>query len=117
MTLQGSELQSAHSSRWGAGMYNLDTAQARSINADTAMRYNDYVARVAAESAKDHVLRVTQQFARNQSLYDARQRQLRDNPSHRHVEQGDALTSRSKTSATRGSAARLARPISRSQQA
>ena len=43
-TLQGSELQGAAQFAMGAGMYNLDTAQARSINADTAMRYNDYVA-------------------------------------------------------------------------
>ncbi len=90
-TLQGGVLQGAAQYAMGAGMYNLDTAQARSINADTAMRYNDYMARVAAESAKDHAARVNQQFARNQSLYDARQRQLRDNPSQRDVEQGDAL--------------------------
>jgi hypothetical protein len=90
-TLQGSELQGAAQFAMGAGMYNLDTAQARSINADTAMRYNDYVAAVTAQSTKDHAARVNQQFAKNQSLYDARQRQLRDNPSQRDIEQGDAL--------------------------
>jgi hypothetical protein len=75
----------------GAGMYNLNTAQATSINADTAMRYNEYTAQVAAQSARDHAARVNQQFAKNLSLYDARQRQLRENPSRRDVETGDAL--------------------------
>jgi hypothetical protein len=90
-TLQGDMLQGAANYAMGAGMYNLDTARARSINADTAMRYNEYVAQVASESAKNHAARVNQQFAKNQSLYDARQQQLRENPSKRDIETGDAL--------------------------
>ena len=93
-TLQGSELQGAAQYAMGAGMYNLDTACPGQEHryAFTAMRLlGDYMARVAAESAKDHAARVNQQFARNQSLYDARQRQLRDNPSQRDVERADAL--------------------------
>ena len=84
-------LQGAGYYAMGAGVYNLDTAQARSINADTAMRYNDYVAQVTQESARLHAARVNQQFAKNQALYDARQKQLRDNPSRRDIENGDAL--------------------------
>jgi hypothetical protein len=75
----------------GAGVFNLKTAMANSIDADTAMRFNDYVARATRESARLHAERVDQRLARNRSLYDARQRQLRDNPTQRDVESGDAL--------------------------
>jgi hypothetical protein len=75
----------------GAGIYNLKTAQALSIDADTAMKFNDYVAQVTRESARLHAARIDQQVARNRSLYDARQTQLRDNPTRRDVETGDAL--------------------------
>jgi len=75
----------------GAGVYNLDTAQAMSINADTAMKYNDYVAQVTHESARLHAARVQQDFLKNQALYDARQQRLRDNPGRVEIENGDAL--------------------------
>jgi len=90
-TAQSAALQGAGYYAMGAGVYNLDTAQARSINADTAMRYNDYVAQVTHESARLYAARVNQQFAKNQALYDARQKQLRANPTLRDIETGDAL--------------------------
>jgi len=90
-TPQSAALQGAGYYAMGAGVYNLDTAQARSINANTAMKYNDYVAQVAQESARLHAARVNQQFAKNRALYEARQKQLRDNPSDRDIETGDAL--------------------------
>ena len=90
-TPQSAALQGAGYYAMGAGVYNLDTAQARSINANTAMKYNDYVAQVTHESARLHAARVNQQFAKNRALYDARQKQLRDNPSNRDIEIGDAL--------------------------
>jgi hypothetical protein len=84
-------LQGAGYYAMGAGMYNLDTAKAQSINADTAMRYNDYVAQVTHESARLHAARVNQDFAKNQALYDAHQQRLRDNPGRVEIENGDAL--------------------------
>ena len=39
-------------SRMGAGIYNLKTAQANYIDAETAMKFNDYVAQVTRESAR-----------------------------------------------------------------
>src|SRR5262249_14971046 len=75
----------------GAGIYNLKTAQANSIDADTAMKFNDYVAQVTRESARLYAARVNQQIAKNRALYDARQKQLRDNPTRRDIETGDAL--------------------------
>src|SRR6185312_5754125 len=42
-TIQGSALQGAGAYAMGVGRYNVETAQARSINADTAMRWNQYM--------------------------------------------------------------------------
>jgi hypothetical protein len=90
-TPEGAELRGAGYFAMGAGIYNLKTAMANSIDADTAMRFNDYVAQVTRESARIHAARQDQRIAKNRSLYDARQRQLRDNPSRRDIDNGDAL--------------------------
>ena len=90
-TPQSAALRGAGYYAMGAGVYNLDTAQANSINADTAMKWNDYVAQVTHESARLHAARVHQDFLRDQSLYDRHQQQLRENPSQHDIENGDAL--------------------------
>jgi hypothetical protein len=90
-TPQSAALQGASQFAMGAGVYNLKTAQANSINAQTAMMYNNYVASVTQESARMHAAKVNYDFAKNQSLYDAHQKQLRDNPGRREIENGDAL--------------------------
>ncbi len=88
---EGAALQGAGFYAMGAGQYNLNTAQAANIDAQTAMMWNEYVASVTRESARLHELRVHQEFRKNQSLYDERQRQLRENPTRQQVESGDAL--------------------------
>ena len=75
----------------GAGMYNLNTAQADSINAQTAMKWNDYVAQITHESARIHAARRDERLARNPALYDAHQQRLRENPGRLEIENGDAL--------------------------
>src|SRR5262249_21701942 len=75
----------------GAGVYNYDTAVARSINADTAMKWNDYVARVTNESAMMAAAKVHQEFLRDRSLYDAHQKQIQERPTRQQIENGDAL--------------------------
>jgi len=90
-TPESAALHGAAEFAMGAGIYNLKTAQATSIDADTAMKFNDYVAQVTRESARIHAERGNQRIARNRSLYDARQKQLRDNPTRRDIEMGDAL--------------------------
>jgi hypothetical protein len=75
----------------GAGMFNLNTAQANNIDAQTAMKWNDYVAQITHESARLSAARVDRRLTRNRALYDARQQQLRDNPGRREIENGDAL--------------------------
>ena len=61
-TPESAALEGAGHYAMGAGMYNLDTAQARSINAQTAMQWNDYVAQVTHESAQIHAARVHSEF-------------------------------------------------------
>ena len=90
-TPESAELQSAGIFAMGAGIYNLKTAQANNIDAQTAMKFNDYVADVTRESARIHAERVNRQIARNRALYDARQKQLRESPTLRDIETGDAL--------------------------
>jgi hypothetical protein len=75
----------------GAGVYNLNTAQARSINADTVMKFNDYVARSALESASMYEARKNKQIQHNKSMYNARQLKIRENPDRIDIERGDAL--------------------------
>jgi hypothetical protein len=72
-------------------MYNLDTAQARSINADTAMRWNEYAYQSNLEQTRRYAERKNAELQKNRSLYDAHQKQLRENPERRQIENGDAL--------------------------
>ena len=88
---QGAAARGAGQFAMGAGIYNMQTAQANNINAQTAMMYNNYVASATQASARMHAARVNQDFARNQSLYDAHQKQLRDNPGQHAIKNGDAL--------------------------
>ena len=90
-TPESAALQGAGHYAMGAGMYNLNTAQARSINAQTAMQWNDYVAQVTHESAQIHASRVHSEFVKNQRLYDAYQQRMRDNPGKVEIEDGSAL--------------------------
>jgi len=75
----------------GAGVYNMDTAQARSINANTVMKFNDYVAGAALQSNQMYNERKHTNFQKNKELYSAHEKHLRDNPDQRDIEDGDAL--------------------------
>jgi hypothetical protein len=75
----------------GAGIYNLDTAQARSINADTYMRWNEYWYNAHLEGARRHAALVNGEAARTKAAYNEYVKNLQENPSAREVENGDAL--------------------------
>jgi hypothetical protein len=90
-TPESAELHGAAEYAMGAGMYNLSTAIAASIDTDTAIRFNEYVYQATREAARLYAARRDQRIAKNRSLYDARQRQLRESPTARDVELGDAL--------------------------
>ncbi len=88
---ESAELHGAGFYLMGAGQYNLNTAEADSINAQTAMKWNDYVAQITHESGRIHAARRDERLARTRALYDTRQQQLRENPGRREIENGDAL--------------------------
>jgi hypothetical protein len=75
----------------GAGQYNLQTAQARSINANTRMQYNEYMyLSTQNETAKHHALLAGQQ-ADNINAQRQIHAKLRDHPDQHDIYMGDAL--------------------------
>ncbi len=90
-TPQSAALQGAGYYAMGAGIYNYDTAMANNINAQTAVYLNNAWAQATHEDAMIHAARVHKEFLRDQSLYDAHQKMLRDNPGQAYIENGDAL--------------------------
>jgi hypothetical protein len=90
-TPESTALQGAGYYAMGAGMYNLNTAQALNIDAQTAMMWNDYVAQVTHESARIHAMRVHNEFTKNQRLYDEWKDRLRKSPGRVEIEDGSAL--------------------------
>jgi hypothetical protein len=75
----------------GAGYYNEQTAQARSINVDTAMRYNQYMYESNLEATRRHAAKLAGDKAENLAAYNKTQERLRNNPDRRDVYMGDAL--------------------------
>jgi hypothetical protein len=75
----------------GAGQYNLQTAQANAINADTLGRWNEYL----YESQQIRNQKYYQQLAAKKKLLnasrDAIYQRLRDNPDDSDITSGDAL--------------------------
>jgi hypothetical protein len=75
----------------GAGIYNLDTAQARSINTDTFIRWNQYLYEAHLEATRRYVAKRDGDAAKSKASYNEIVKNLRDNPTSRDVENGDAL--------------------------
>ena len=75
----------------GRGMYNVGTAQARSINADTAMQMNQYMYESQQNELKKYVARKHKLEADNEKAYSQIQDRLRNHPTARDVTDGDAL--------------------------
>ena len=74
----------------GMGSYNLDTARANSINAQTAITLNNAWATMTHEQGMIEVARRNQDIRKNKSLYDSLQKHLRENPGAHEIENGDA---------------------------
>jgi hypothetical protein len=92
-TPQGSIAQGMGAFAAGAGYYNQQTAIARSINTDTAMRYNQYMYESNLEANRLHQAKLSGDKAANLDAYNKNQARLRDNPTQRDVYMGDALNS------------------------
>ncbi|AGA27487.1 hypothetical protein [Singulisphaera acidiphila] len=75
----------------GAGIYNQDTAIANSINADTIMRWNQYIWLGQQEANKREYLRRARREQRDSSTGAAIYKRLLESPSATDVSNGDAL--------------------------
>lgn len=75
----------------GVGAYNLDTSQARSINADTTMRVNEYMWESQQIRNQMYYRQLAERRQRiNEGAAQTLQR-LRENPDTRDIRSGDAL--------------------------
>ncbi len=90
-TVGGSIAQGLGMFAMGAGQYNLNTAQAASINTDTVMRWNSYVYEAQQEANRRYYGRRNAILAKNRDAYDANMDRILTNPSSRDIQQGDAL--------------------------
>jgi hypothetical protein len=77
----------------GAGMYNLDTARAESIQADTAIRVDSYLSMVFRAGRDNWQLIDRQTQEKLKRNYDAIKKRIRDTPEEVDVMTGNALNS------------------------
>jgi hypothetical protein len=75
----------------GAGIYNRETAIARSIDTDTEIRWNQYVYLSQQEATRQYFARRNAALAKDKSAYEALLKRIQDNPTAVDVESGDAL--------------------------
>lgn len=90
-TVQGDYLRGLGFAEIGAGVYNYDTARARSIDTDTAIRWNEYVAGVVKHENLVNAQHRAWLIAKNRENYDKVRRRIMENPEARDVQNGDAL--------------------------
>jgi hypothetical protein len=75
----------------GAGFYHKQTAVADSINAETVIRWNNYMYESGKLANQARLRRMEQRRVGNIERIAANQQRLRDNPEPRDINQGDAL--------------------------
>ena len=75
----------------GRGMFNMGTAQARSINTNTAMRWNQAMFNSSRQGAKMYAAREKKNKQDTNKAYSEIQDRIRNNPSARDITDGDAL--------------------------
>jgi hypothetical protein len=75
----------------GAGIYERETAIARSIDVDTFIRWNQYLYLGQKEATREYFARRNAAIAKDKNAYDILLKRIQDNPSTTDVESGDAL--------------------------
>jgi len=75
----------------GAGSYNEQTAEARSMNANTAMQVNDYMYAINKRNQAEEVKLLNRRQKNVNEAADATYRRLHDNPSSYDIRSGSAL--------------------------
>ena len=90
-TAQGSIARGMGVFNMGRGIYNVDTAEARSMNADTRMRWNSYVFQSQMAANRRYQGRVRARQARTNEDQREILDRLRNHPETRNIIDGDAL--------------------------
>jgi hypothetical protein len=90
-TPEGDYLRGVGIADWGMGLYNLNTAQANSINTDTEMRWYEYLAAVAKEQTREYVARKVAEATKLKEFYKQHRDQVLNSPEARDVLTGEAL--------------------------
>src|SRR3954447_14295559 len=90
-TVQGSIARGLGMFNMGRGIYNVDTAQARSMNVDTAMRWNQYVYEAQQNANRLHHGKLVRQQQRSITEIARIEDRLRNHPEARDITDGDAL--------------------------
>jgi hypothetical protein len=75
----------------GAGVYNYDTATARSINVDTAIRLNQYIWNSELEARARWQAHQARRLNLAKEEYKARLYRIRNNPDQSDIDSGEAL--------------------------
>ena len=75
----------------GLGIFNAQTAIAHSIDADTVMRWNDDLHHANDEALRRYVAKRRENSRNIRAQNDAINTRIRDNPTVRDIEMGDAL--------------------------
>lgn len=75
----------------GEGSYNINTAQARAINANTAMNWNQYMYESQQNTNRKYYAKVAARKAENNKSTEALYLRLRDNPNKYDIYRGDAM--------------------------
>ena len=79
-TLQGEHCPRPGLLQHGAGIYNHQTAIARSINTDTAIRWNQYVYLSQKQATHDYMVRRDAALAKDRSAYEAIVERIQEHP-------------------------------------
>ncbi len=90
-TPQGDYLRGVGVAAYGIGMGNLLDAQATSINVDTGIRLNEYIASVLKNEAAENAQRRAARIERDRELYNKEQKRILESPEARDVDKGNAL--------------------------
>ncbi len=75
----------------GAGIYNLNTAQAEAINAQTAKQWNEYIYQSTLEAGRINRERQAQRRALINETADTTFKRLRENPTEADIMNGNAM--------------------------
>jgi hypothetical protein len=90
-TVEGDYLRGLGFAASGMGQFNRDTAQAESINLDTGIRWNNYLAAVAKEQTREYVMRKVADASKLKEFYKSNKERLQNRPEAHDVLNSDAL--------------------------